>query len=307
MKSKLKLFIIVMLSVFVAGTVFGFDLVKPKTIKVDKNISDWTGVPPEQENTSCVSSGEFIWKDVKGDDTGNGKYYYPANQELARGADLLEFRVTYDSKNVYFLIKTTRPGNWWTPFKLIGIHKEGQKGGLSFFPQGDSDTLDPTTGAFSELRVASELSLHYTIAILGTFKGFIWDENGKMVARKLGENSDTKGFMVDDDKWSAVEVAIPISIIGNPAGQTWKIIIGVGQEENSHLREVYGEGNEWHGGGGEGKENEDGVDPDVFDLASPSQEIQEKELASYNENGQAGDVAGFAVITESFVPVYFAK
>lgn len=305
---KAKVVLLTMIAVVLSvHTVFGFDLVKPKTIKVDKNISDWTGTPPEQENTSCVSNSEFIWKDVKGDDTGNGKYYYPANQELARGADLLEFRATYDAKNVYFLIKTTRPGVWWAPFRMIGIHKVGQKGGLSFFPQGDGDSLDPATGCFSELRVSGDLSLHCTIAILGTYKGYIWDENGKLVARKLGENTDTKGFLVDDDKWNAIEVAVPISIIGNPAGQTWKIIVGVGQEENGHFREVYEEGDEWHGGGGEGKDVEDGVDPDVFDLASPSQEIQEKELASYKENGKAGDVASFAVITESFVPVYFAK
>lgn len=307
MRKVKAVFLMLIAVVLAAQTVFGFDLVKPKTIKVDKNISDWTGNSPIEENTSCVSNSEFIWKDSKGDDTGNGKYYYPANQELARGADLLEFRVTYDAKNVYFLIKTTRPGNWWTPFKLIGIHKVGQKGGQSFFPQGDSDSLEPATGCFSELRVSEDLSLHCTIAILGTFKGYIWDGNGKLVARKLGENTDTKGFMVDDDKWSVVEVAVPIAIIGNPAGQTWKIIVGVGQEENGHLREIYGEGNEWHGGGGEGKDNEDGVDPDIFDLASPSQEIQEKELASYNDNGQPGDVASFANISESFVTIYFAK
>jgi hypothetical protein len=299
--------IAVLVLLLAVSPVFGFDLVKPKTIHVDKNMNDWTGVPPEQENTSCVSSNEFIWKDAKGDDTGNGKYYYPSTQDLARGSDLLEFRVTFDNQNVYFLIKTTRPGNWWAPFRIIGIHKEGQSGGMSFFPQGDVDTLDPTTGSFGELRVSSALALHYTVAIFGTFKGFVWDEKGKLVARKLGENTDTKGFQVDDDKWSAVEVAIPISIIGNPAGQTWKIIVGVGQEENSHLREIYGEATEWHAGGGEGKDNEDGVDPDIFDLASPSQEIQEKELASYKEDGEPGDVASFANITQSFITVNFAK
>lgn len=303
---KVMLFLMVAV-VLAVHTAYGFDMVKPKTIKIDKNINDWNGNPPVEENSSCVSNGEFIWKDAKGDDTGNGKYYYPANQALARGADLLEFRVTYDANNVYFLIKTTRPGDWWAPFKLIGIHKVGQKGGQSFFPEGDSDTLDPSTGAFGELRVSSDLSLHYTIAVLGTFKGYIWNENGKMVARKIGETSDTKGFLIDDDKWTAIEVAVPISIIGNPAGQTWKIIVGVGEEENGHLREIYGEGDEWHAGGGEGKDNEDGVDPDVFDLASPSQETQEKELASYNDNGQPGDVAGFATITDSCVTVYFAK
>ncbi len=307
MKSKLQLLIVVIAVLLVTSTVFGFDLVKPKTIQVDKTINDWTGTPPSEENTSCVSNSEFIWKDAKGDDTGNGKYYYPANQELARGADLMEFRVTYDAKNVYFLIKSTRPGVWWAPFKLIGIHKAGQKGGSSFFPQGDSDSLEATTGVFGELRVSEDLGLHCTIAIAGTYKGFIWDESGKLVARKLGENTDTKGFLIDDDKWTAIEVAVPIAIIGNPAGQTWKVIVGIGQEENGHLREIYEEGNEWHGGGGEGKDNEDGVDPDIYDLASPSQEIQEKELASYTDNGTPGDVAGFANISESFMTIYFAK
>jgi hypothetical protein len=305
---RTKILLTLLIAVFLlASSVFAADLVGRKTIKVDKNIMDWTGVPPTQENTSCVSNNEFIWKDAKGDDTGNGKYYYPSNQDLGKGADLLEFRVTYDAQNVYFLFKTTRPGNWWTPYRLIGIHKEGQPGGMSFFPQGDVDTIDPTTGCFGELRVAPELSLHYTVAIFGTFKGFIWDDKGKLVARKLGEKTDTQGFQVDDDNWNAVEVAIPISIIGNPAGQTWKVIVGVGQEENSHLREVYAEGTEWHGGGGEGKDNEDGVDSDIFDLASPSSEIQEKELGSYAADGRPGEIASFAQISQSYVTINFAK
>ncbi|MFH1779508.1 MAG: glycoside hydrolase family 2 TIM barrel-domain containing protein, partial [Candidatus Omnitrophota bacterium] len=67
--------------------------IKGHSIAVDKSLRDWTGTPPEEENTATVSQGEYIWKDAEGDDTGDGDYTYPTNKALKKGADLREFRV----------------------------------------------------------------------------------------------------------------------------------------------------------------------------------------------------------------------
>ncbi|KPK40245.1 MAG: hypothetical protein AMJ78_07425, partial [Omnitrophica WOR_2 bacterium SM23_29] len=62
--------------------------IKGHSISVDKSIRDWSGIPPEQENTATVNQGEYIWKDAQGDDTGDGDYTYPINKALKKGADL---------------------------------------------------------------------------------------------------------------------------------------------------------------------------------------------------------------------------
>lgn len=304
-----KVFLILLAVIFITvNSALALEPLKGHSIKVDKSDNDWIGKVPEQENTAVISEGEYIWKDAKGDDTGNGKYNYAPNKAIAKGADLKEFRVTYDKKNVYFLIKCARPGDWWAPYRIIGIHKEGEQKGMTVLAQGDVDELDPETGCFGEIKVDESLACQYVIGISSTWKAWIWDTQGKLVAIASGDKKfDTPGFLVADDNWSSLEVQVPIEIIGNPVGKTWKFIVGIGQQDNDHFREIYEEATEWHAGGGEGNEGEDGSDPDVFDLASPSMEIQEKELGSYNENGRPNDPDAFATIKESFVTVIFAK
>ncbi|KPK41420.1 MAG: hypothetical protein AMJ78_05540, partial [Omnitrophica WOR_2 bacterium SM23_29] len=166
--------------------------------------------------------GEYIWKDAQGDDTGDGDYTYPINKALKKGADLREFRVTYDKDNLYFLIKTDRPSDWWVPYRLIGIDQDGAKGGTGgtqVLVQGDIDEISFDSGSFGELKVAPELACEYVIGISSTYKGRIWDANGKLIARKEGEADDTPGVKVDDANWNAVEVAIPLKLIGgSPSG-----------------------------------------------------------------------------------------
>jgi hypothetical protein len=306
---KARFVLVMLMLIFVLGTTaMAAEGLKGHTIKVDKNVHDWIGTPPDQENTGIVSSGEYIWKDAKGDDTGNGKYTYPTNKDLGKGADLREFRVTWDKNNVYFLIKCSRPGNWWAPYRIIGIHKEGEKDGMTVLGQGDADEMDPAGGNFGELKVDPALACQYVIGIGSTYKMWMWDAKGKTVAWTTGEKStDTPGFLVADENWNSVEIAVPIELIGNPAGQTWKFVVGVGLQDSDHFREVFEEATEWHGGGGEGDESEVGPDPDVYDLASPSLEIQEQELGSFKASANAGDPDGFATIKDSYVTVSFAK
>lgn len=279
-------------------------------ISVDGSIGDWVGIAPSKPNTATISKGEYIWKDAEGDDTGNGRYTYPSNIAFKRAAELEEFRVTWDGQNVYFLIKCSRPGDWWAPYRLIAIDEDGAKrgkGGSQVLAQGDIDLLGPDSGTFGELKVSPELACEYVIAISSTFRGRIWDANGKLIAKADGERTDTDGFLIKDSNWSAVEVAIPQRIIGNPAGKTWRFIVATGLEDNGYLREVYRESTEWHGGGGEDTGVEDDVDPDFYDLASPDRETQESELSSYKSLAPAGDTSSFAMIKNSYLTITFSS
>ncbi len=277
--------------------------VKGHAIKVDKNIRDWVGVPPEQENTATVSGGEYIWKDATGDDTGNGHYVYPTNKALSKGADLKEFRVTWDDENLYLIIKCDRPGDFWTPYRLIGIDQDGAKGGkggTQVLAQGGGDQ---DTGCYGNIKVSPELACEYVIGISNSYKGRIWDPKGNLIARKEGDNNDTPGFMVDDASWNSVEVAIPLKLIGgSPAGQTWRFIVGTGLQDNGVLRKVDKDASEWHGGGGDAS----GSNPFIYDLASPDRKTQEYELNSYKKDGDSGDTDTFAVINRSYLTVTFS-
>ena len=280
------------------------------SIKVDGSIGDWVGIAPTTPNTSTISKGEYIWKDAEGDDTGNGRYIYPTNSAFRRAADLEEFRVTWDSRNVYFLIKCSRPGDWWVPYRLIAIDKDGArrgKKGAQVLAQGDIDLLGPDSGTFGELKVEPELACEYVIAISNTFRGRVWNAAGKLVAKTDGKRTDTAGFLIKDSNWSAIEVAIPQRIIGDPSGKTWRFIVATGLEDHGFLREVFRDPTEWHGGGGEDAGAEDGVDPDVYDLASPDIETQEAELSSYKSLAPAGDTSAFATIKKSYLSVTFSS
>ena len=272
------------------------------TIAVDKNIKDWTGVAPEEENAAAVSNGEYIWKDAAGDDKGSGAYTYPLDKALKKGADLKEFRVTYDKDNLYFLIKTDRPGDWWAGFKVIGIHKEGASGGSQVLAQGDPDEMNFDSGTYANLKVAPSLACQYVVGISSTYKGRIWDAKGKLIARKEAQPDDTPGFKIEDFNWNAIEVAIPLKLIGgSPAGQTWKFVVATGQQDNDIARKVDVEQSQYHGGGGA----DNGENPNVYDLAGADKATQEKELASYDPNASEGDPKGFATIQKSFLTVTF--
>ncbi len=268
-------------------------------IKVNKEVRDWVGTAPA-ENSWAISADELIWTDEKNDETGSGTYTYPTNKVFNKSSDLREFRVTYDDQNLYFLIKCSRPGDWWAPFRLIGIDTNGVEGGLD--NQGTA-----TLPGLGEINVAPGLACEYAVGISSTYKGFVWDADGKILARKEGKDNDTAGFLIDDYNWNNVEAAVPWQMLGGkPAsGKTWRFIVGIGQQDNDHFREVNEVAAEWHGGGGEGAEGDTGPDPDVYDLASPAIEIQQKELSSYQAKGLKNDASSYATIEKSFVPVTF--
>ncbi len=277
---------------------------------MDKRITDWIGVSPETENADIYSNGEYIWRDAKGDDTGAGQYTLPINAGLQNATDLLEFRVTFDDKNVYFLIKCATPTEWWAPYRIIGIDKDGAYGslhGATVLAEGNPYEVNSYNGTYAELKVSPTLACEYVIAIISTYQGRIWDDKGKLIAKRDAESNDTPGFQIADPMWSIIEVAVPISIIGNPQGQEWRFIVGIGTQDNAIAREVYKQAEEWHGGGGEGKSGETGPDPDIYDLAGADKKTQEEELASYKPIAEPGDTTAYATIYKSYLTIKFAE
>jgi hypothetical protein len=272
------------------------------TITVDKNVRDWVGTAPEEENAAAVNNSEYIWKDATGDDKGNGNYTYPLNKALKKGADLKEFRVTYDKDNLYLLVKTDRPADWWTGYRIIGIHKKGAVGGMTLLAQGDPDECSSDSGTYANLKVSPDLACQYVVVVSSTYKGRIWDEKGKLIGRKEAAPDDTAGFKIEDSNWNAIEIAIPWTLLGgNPAGQTWEFIVATGQQDNDMARPVKEQADEWNGGGGAANR----ANPYVYDLAGADKATQEKELGSYDGDADEDDPKGFATIDKSYLTVNF--
>ena len=278
------------------------------SIKVDGSTADWLGIAPADPNTWAISRGEYIWKDAVGDDTGNGRYTYPLNKALKKGCDLKEFRVTYDGINLYMMIKCDRPGDFWSPLRIIGIHKEGVAGGQTVLAQGNKDGPDFDKSISANLKVSPELACQYVIAISSSaYKGRIWDGSGKLIARKDEDEAvaNTPGFKIVSANWNLVEAAIPLELLGTDpkriTKESWKFIVAIGQQDFDVARIIDVDASEWHGGGGAPNAS----NPFVYDLAGADKETQEKELGSYDPNAPTGDPAGFATISKSFLTVDF--
>jgi hypothetical protein len=284
---------------------------KGHSIKVDKNIVDWVGLPPLKDDTACVDKGEFIWRDAKKDDTGAGAYVYPLDKKLQKGADIREFRVTYDDSKIYLMIKCDRPNDWWVSYRVIGIDTDGAAGGKEggvVLAQGDIDEFDTYNGTYAELKVADELACDFVVAVASTYKGRIWDGEGNLINYVEGDEKTVPGFKVADANWYAMEISLPYDIVGDPRGKTWRFIVGTGLQDNDLSREIYEEVDEWHGGGSdEPTMDEDGVDPDVFDLVGADSAGQIADLNSYNPNGAPGDRDSFATIKNSYVAITFGQ
>jgi hypothetical protein len=278
-------------------------------VQVDNNVGDWVGIAPVKENSAAVDKGEFIYRDAKKDDVGPGNYTYGKNEKITKGADIREFRVTFDDKRIYFLLKMDRPNDWWAPYRIIGIDEDGALGkaeGTTILAQGDVDELDTYNGTYAELKVAPNLACEYVIGVSQTYRGRIWDAGGQLIAKCDGNENDTPGFKVADANWYAVEIAIPYTLIGDPRGKTWRFVVAGGLQDKDILREIYATADDWHGGGSRDKSTaEDGPDPDVYDLIGAGLEDQKKDLNGYQPAEGTPDPKNFTTISKSFVTVTF--
>ncbi len=306
-----KILILASLALCWAGASAAENAVTGKTIHVqDQNVADWTGTPPNAENESSYSEGEFIWKDAARDDTGNGNYTYPLEPVFEHCADLREVRVTFDKNNLYLFIKTEKPRDWWVPYRVVAIRTDLPGTNLlNVLPQGETSSISNYQGMYGEIKVSPDMAPHFVIGLSGTFKGRIWDGSGKLIGKADGADSgsDTAGFQVATFDWCNMQVAIPWKLlkVEPPQGKTWKFLVGVGIQDYDHLREVDARASQWHGGGGEGSFNEDGVDCDLYDLASPSSEMQQQDLGGFAPNGSGS--SDYPEIKNSWLEIKFGK
>ena len=261
--------------------------VGPKTITVDGDPSDWTGVPSPLADTAIENGGEYIWTDATVDDTGAGAYTYPTNAVFVPGTfDLTEVRVTADADNLYFLIRIADLTNPWISDPGISLQKFG------IF-------LDTGTGGLT--AAAPNL-------VTGT--DF---EYSAIVAQATWQPENAKIFNAAGDWWpigyaadstnEAIEVSLPLQFIGDPSGQTWGIYLWIGGQDGfgpGGWRDVTAAGGEWAFGGG----SDTLFDPAVVDLAFST--TQAAELDSYDDSTSSqATVTSMASVTfgsVGFVP-----
>jgi len=258
--------------------------VGPKTITVDGDPSDWTGmniIP----NTGVESNGEFVWNDAAGDDTGDGDYTYATAPDLnVTGLfDLREFRVTADASNLYILVRVGDLNNPW--------------GGSDGFSTATGvlliDTTRDTNGQINSLpnvNVAAGSGWEYYVRL--------GNPGWHATAKKIFDRSASAWAPIEnkgDPATDVIEASIPLSFIGKDGyginGATWRFFFFLQSHDGATVtsfRDVVaakytgggdpGNGASYVFGGGA----DHPYDPEIMDIAfAATQLTQEGELNSY--------------------------
>ena len=263
-------------------------VVGPKTITVDGNPGDWTGVvPPANTGAEDAVAGEYVWNDTAGDDTGNGQYTYPRSPDLNRTGlfDIREVRFTADANNLYVLIKIQNLSNTW--------------GGSDGFSTVAGALLIDTTrdsagqaAARPNVNVATGAGWEYWVKIGQSG----WHSENAKIFDGTGDWAPVVNRA--NPAMNSIEASIPLSFIGKDGtavnGATWQFMFLLGSFDGggpNGFRDVMGARwcCDWQFGGGT-----DGIfDPQVADIAfAPTLISQEAQLGSYG-------AASFATIASS--------
>ncbi|MFQ5999380.1 MAG: glucodextranase DOMON-like domain-containing protein, partial [Candidatus Bathyarchaeia archaeon] len=252
-------------------------------ITVDGDPSDWIGSTPQYENSEAYDQGEYIWRDAVNDDSGDGDYLYPLNAvfdtfpEDDQVYDLLEWRVTSDMNNVYFLFRIANITNPWS-----GTYGFSHQLPIILI---DQDRV-PGSGRTDVIRDAN-----CKVSEDAAWEWAIWSSGWLFGAEDAAGNEyDLSSFLgaavAGSTLTDHIEIGVPMSLIGDPKGQTWRFVVILGPEEFSRCRKVDANVSDWRIGGGEGNSSVLGNDPNFLDLAfynSISQ--QEAELGEYLTTG----------------------
>ncbi len=268
-----------------AGAPLASAAVGPKTIAVDGDPIDWTGVASATPDTSVESNGEYIWTDAAGDDTGAGAYTYPTDTVFVAGSfDLTEVRITADADNLYFLIKLGAMTNPWISDPGISLQKIGI---FIDTAAAGATAADP--------NVLTQTGFEYWAIIAQV----TWQpENAKVF------NSAGAWWPISyaaDSTTDAIEASIPLHFLGDPSLQTWSIYVWLGGQDGGGprgWRDVTAAGGQWNFGGGA----DHPFDPAVIDLAFST--TQATELSTYTTTTKA-TVSGAAAVSFAslgFVP-----
>lgn len=257
-------------------------------IVVDADDSDWTGTPGAADTAVIdVAAGEVIWTDSLGDDLGDGDYTYPTNGVFTGGdADIAEVRVAVWGDSVYFLIRPASidPGAaFFTPYFGIAVDTDQIDG------SGRTDLgieLGLANGG-ADAVLSSKLAWEVQAALPGQNPLRVIDTADQSLSGATAAFSQTTGV---------VEIALPFSALGHPAGQTWDFVVYSALETLDEIREVRQSNSTWNPGGGF-DDDTSGNDPDIFDLIGSAAATQQGELAGYSGSLPAV-IGGSALVIE---------
>jgi len=298
-------------------------------ITVDGNPSDWTGTPPATDNTWKYddAAGEWIWRDMVGDDKGNGTYTYPTARIVVGGVnrtafssgdfDLTELRIAWNETYVFFLLTFVNltDNDWvadlpgWVSSPIIAettavaICIDTDRADNSGF-----DIVDTTTDMLGSVRadIALPSSCYWEYMLEIALEDVVlWRyDAGTMAVVEATRNFPGMFAAADPTTYKTIEFAVKIDAAGieglpDPEGQTWALFAFVGSQDYQHFREIasaeVASTNIWAAGGGEGNGGADdiGYDPDAFDCAFfTTKAAQEAAL-----NGFTVEPPDFAVIS----------
>ncbi len=240
---------------------------------MDGDPSDWTGTA-STDNTGVLSSGEFIWNDTAGDDSGSGTYTYPTSGDFSPGLfDIRELRITADSQNLYVLVKLGNLTNAWG----------GSDGFSTVAAVLLIDTSLDSSGVLTSrpnVNVAAGQGWEYYVKIGQTG----WQAENAKIFDAAGHWAPivNKGNAALD----SIEVAVPLSFIGKDGysinSATWGFMLLLQShagENPDGFRSVTAAGGAYEFGGCDSSTLQC---PKIQDLAfSSSKAAQEAELGTF--------------------------
>jgi len=284
------------------------------TVTVDGDPTDWlANTAAQKANTRAYyrdnmlpCGWEYVWKDMEGDDTGNGTYVYPTDPTNypAGIADILEFRVTSDLSYLYFLFKmktVANPANDVNGFSssalVITIDTDNVDGsGEQWLP------------ATNEVKVGGELQWEYGIVLRANASGDLsawggsyvtnltWNSGGWWDWHSFGRESVQ---VMGSNVTNCIEARVPLSFtdnagqsynMGSLMGKAWKFVVGAGFQPatwyQNDMFEVAATADNWNPGGG----SDNWADPDLFDMCFYA-----------SKSSQEADLNGFSTDTPMFV------
>jgi len=326
------------------------------TRTVDGNPSDWIGTPGA-DNSWVVSNGEGIWRDAASDDTGNGSYIYPNCTHTSpaipdskgwegyayaytgypgggrRGGgmvDLREFRVTRDISNLYILLRFENMGSQAIAVEWNqGAHTAGSGANDTNFGKILAQVYIDTDRVSGSGRTDA--------AMLGNFEfdaACAWEvcidvagdvcrgyPRVELADGTIYYHNVSSDCYANCDIYSAIEMKVPYSEIGDPTGKTWRFMVVVGGFDEGRWRPVWdtemaklmGWPPMFRFIGGEGMDpppGEPGNDPNIIDMAfTASKAEQEALLNSFTKLPGTGVVVinkyqDINMDTVPWIPIY---
>jgi len=293
------------------------------TKTVDGNPSDWIGAAPS-ENTWAISGGEGIWEDGRGDDRGPGTYIYPtgthdglkpdlgyAPKIYTEGCvDLTEFRVCADDENLYILLRIRNMG-----LPIVATQWGADKYGFGRQTIQVAIDTDRVSGSGRTDLVEDTYHANVALSDSSAWEWLICIDGYTPMIFSTTQQFDlelTGGQMMGDASKDTVEVAVPLSTIGDPTGKTWRFTVVIGGYDEGHYRQVWNttlaEADGWPpyfrfmGGDGRDPPNA-GVDPNVIDVAFTSSTVQQQTmLAQYKTSGTVSTISAYEDVTFAVPP-----